>query len=69
MYKYEFVPETLEGDYIFKKNNVQIVVDKLSQQFINGCMLDFIEELGNSYFEIKNPIASTTCGCRNSFSI
>ncbi len=70
-YKYELVPiQTItRDDHVIEKNNVKIIVDSLSGQFIAGCIVDFVEELGNSYFEIKNPNATAKCGCGNSFSI
>lgn len=69
MYKYEIVTETADDDYIVEKNGIKIVVDPLSQQYMVGCTVDFVEELGSSYFEIKNPNATAKCGCGNSFSI
>lgn len=70
-YKYQLAPiHSITGDdYVIEKNNVKIIIDSLSSQFISGCVVDFVEELGNSYFEIKNPNATGKCGCGNSFSI
>ncbi len=48
---------------------VKIIVDPISCQFLKGCTLDFIEELGASYFQIINPAATAKCGCGNSFAI
>lgn len=70
MYKYEFVAfETEEGDFVLSQNSIKIIIDSISQEFMNGCKLDFIESLGSSYFEIKNPNAKAGCGCGNSFSV
>ena len=71
MYRYEMLPKSVitQQDYLIEQDNVTIVVDELSQNYMNGCVVDFIEELGNEYFEIKNPNAVGKCGCGNSFSI
>jgi iron-sulfur cluster insertion protein len=70
-YQYEMIPSSaiLNDDFIEEKNGIKIVVDKISQEFMNNCILDYIEELGSSYFDIKNPKATMRCGCGNSFSI
>lgn len=71
MYKYELVDDTdlALDDYIEEKDNVRVAIDSVSAKFISGCIVDFVEELGSSYFEIKNPKAIAKCGCGNSFSI
>ena len=71
MYKYELVAadNILEDDYIAEKDGVKVVVDSISKQFLSGCVIDFIEQLGSSYFEVKNPNATSKCGCGNSFSV
>lgn len=69
MYNYELVSEINEDDFIVQKNNTQVIVDPLSQEFLDGCEIDFVRELGASYFQIKNPNATSKCGCGNSFSV
>lgn len=51
------------------KCKVKVVIDKTSMQFLNGSKLEYIKELGASYFQISNPNAQSKCGCGNSFSI
>lgn len=68
-YKYEFVSEIMQDDYVLDQKPVKIVIDKLSQDYMSGCVLDFTEELGKEYFNIKNPNASGKCGCGNSFAV
>lgn len=71
MYKYEFIQESTisKDDFVIKQDDAKIVVDSISQQFMANCIVDFIEELGASYFEVRNPNAVSTCGCKNSFSV
>lgn len=69
MYQYDFVDHIKDDDLILESNNVKVIIDPISQPFLKNCTLNFIEELGNSYFEIINPQASSRCGCGNSFSL
>lgn len=68
-YDYEFVNEIKPDDYIAEKNGIQIAVDPVSQLYMDGATLDFIEQLGSAYFEIRNPKATAKCGCGNSFAM
>ncbi len=68
-YKYEFVDAKDDSDCLIVKNDVGIVIDSMSQGFLQDCILDYIENLGSAYFEIRNPQASAKCGCGNSFNI
>lgn len=69
MYEYELGSDYTDEDYVIEQNNVKIVIDSLSQKYMDGSIIDFIEELGNSYFSIRNPKASSKCGCGNSFNL
>ena len=70
-YNFALVPSCniAEDDIVVRRDGVAVIIDSLSQQYMTDSVLDFIEELGNSYFEIRNPKAKTRCGCGNSFSI
>jgi iron-sulfur cluster insertion protein len=69
MYKYEFVDIIESDDYIAENDGIKIIVDPISQEYLSGSIVDFIEELGSSYFKIHNPRATAKCGCGNSFTI
>ncbi|CEO16817.1 Iron-sulfur cluster insertion protein ErpA [Rickettsia monacensis] len=71
MYNYELVSKDNieQDDYVITKHNATIIIDPISQKFILDCTLDFIEELGSSYFNVNNPQAKAKCGCGNSFSV
>ena len=68
-YNYEFTPKVADDDLVVEQDNIKIVVDPISAQFLDGCIVNFVEELGSNYFEIKNPNATGKCGCGNSFSM
>ena len=58
-----------EDDSTFENDGVQLVVDSLSYQYLEGAEIDFMENLQGARFVVTNPNAETTCGCGNSFSI
>ncbi|MFZ4541131.1 MAG: HesB/IscA family protein [Rickettsiales bacterium] len=69
-YKFDFESAAPTGeDKIFGPADAPVIVDDISLGFINGAMLDYVESLGASSFEIKNPNAKSSCGCGNSFSV
>jgi len=71
-FKYNFSFENTEAnidDTLIERNGALVVIDSISKNFLEGAELDFIENLGESYFEIKNPNAKGSCGCGNSFSV
>lgn len=68
-YRYDFVEKEKADDIIFEKHGINILVDPISMEFIKGAEVDYVETLGFSSFEIKNPNSGSRCGCGNSFSI
>lgn len=50
-------------------DEVMIVVDSMSVEFLNGSELDYKQELIGSYFQVSNPNATASCGCGTSFAI
>jgi iron-sulfur cluster insertion protein len=74
-YIFELDDKNLEDDLIICEENIGIVenliakTDKVSLQFIEGAKIDFVEELGASYFKVVNPNATANCGCGSSFAV
>ena len=58
-----------EKDEIFNFNDLKVLIDKNSLEFIDQSELDYKEELIGSSFSISNPKAKNSCGCGSSFSI
>jgi len=48
---------------------VMLLVDPISFQYLNGAQIDYVEDIEGARFVIRNPNASTTCGCGSSFSV
>lgn len=68
-YNYDFVSDETSDDSVFEKNGIKVLIDSVSMEFMNECVLDYVETLGSASFEIKNPNATAKCGCGNSFSV
>ena len=58
-----------EGDTRIDKGGVTLLVDPMSVQYLMGAEIDYREDLEGAQFVIRNPNATTTCGCGSSFSI
>lgn len=61
--------EPEEGDIKIDYQNFSLLIDEMSQKFLENAVMDFVENLSGSAFEIKNPQAESKCGCGNSFSV
>ena len=68
-YQLEFDTTLKEGDQVFEDKGVKIAVDKKSFLYLVGTELDYTGGLNGKGFVFKNPNASRTCGCGESFSI
>lgn len=68
-YGFKFDENINDGDTAVENNGVVMVVDPLSVQYLLGAEVDYTEGLQGAQFVIKNPNASTTCGCGSSFSV
>jgi iron-sulfur cluster assembly protein len=69
MYQLTFDSEMKEGDQVFEDNGVKVVVDRKSFLYLVGTELEYTGGLNGKGFVFKNPNASRTCGCGESFSI
>ena len=67
-YGFTFDEMTNEDDTVMEKNGVALLIDPMSYQYLVGAEIDYTESLEGSQFVIKNPNATSTCGCGSSFS-
>lgn len=58
-----------EGDYVFKKDDFNVLMDQKSMIYLKGMALDFDDSLNGKGFQFINPNATQTCGCGESFSM
>jgi iron-sulfur cluster insertion protein len=68
-YGFTFDEVANEDDTALQKNGVTLLIDPMSYQYLVGAEIDYSEGLEGSQFVIKNPNASSTCGCGSSFSV
>ncbi|MBL8523608.1 MAG: iron-sulfur cluster insertion protein ErpA [Betaproteobacteria bacterium] len=68
-YGFTFDEISNEDDTIMEKNGVKLLIDPMSYQYLIGAEIDYTEGLEGAQFVIKNPNASSTCGCGSSFSV
>jgi len=68
-YGFTFDEEVSEDDTSLEKNGVTLLVDPMSLQYLIGAEIDYQENVEGAQFVIKNPGASSTCGCGSSFSV
>ncbi|WP_208435703.1 HesB/IscA family protein [Bartonella phoceensis] len=68
-YKYNLVSEKQEDDFVFKKDGAIVFIDSLSLPFMEGAVIDFVDDLMGQSFQIHNPNAVSSCGCGVSFAI
>lgn len=68
-YGFTFDEVVNDDDATIDKDGVQLLVDPMSYQYLVGAEIDYKDDLEGAQFVIRNPNASTTCGCGSSFSV
>ena len=67
-YGFTFDEEVNDDDTQMQKNGVTLLIDAMSYQYLVGAEIDYKDDINGSQFVIKNPNATSTCGCGSSFS-
>ena len=67
-YGFTFDENQNDDDFIVKQDEVSLLVDAHSMQYLTGSVIGYKTSLMGSQFEIKNPAATSTCGCGSSFA-
>ena len=68
-YGFTFDENVNDGDTSVDKHGVTLLIDPMSYQYLAGAEIDYTEGLEGAQFVIRNPNATTTCGCGSSFSV
>lgn len=68
-YGFKFDEAGEEDDTAVETLGVTLVVDPMSLQYLLGAEIDYKETVEGAQFVIRNPNATTTCGCGSSFSV
>ncbi|CAA7623491.1 putative chaperone involved in Fe-S cluster assembly and activation; hesB-like [Candidatus Terasakiella magnetica] len=57
-----------DDDRVFEDFGIRLVIDQTALDMLDGSVVDYVEDLAGASFQVKNPNASSTCGCGSSFS-
>lgn len=68
-YKFDLVSEAEEDDMVIEKDGATVLIDSISVPYIDGSVIDFIDDLMGQSFQINNPNVTSSCGCGVSFAI
>ena len=68
-YGFSFDDSQTDDDRVFTKDGVKLLVDSASLELLAGSEVDFVEELVGASFQVRNPNATSSCGCGSSFSV
>ncbi|MBF0582644.1 MAG: iron-sulfur cluster insertion protein ErpA [Magnetococcales bacterium] len=67
-YGFTFDEQQDETDAVIEQYGVKVLIDSTSIQYLKGIEVDYVEDLNGAQFVIKNPNASSSCGCGQSFT-
>jgi len=68
-YGFTFDQDQAEDDWEFPIGTTKVLIDSMSMQYLTGAEIDYKSSLEGESFVIRNPNATTTCGCGSSFSV
>jgi iron-sulfur cluster assembly accessory protein len=68
-YDFTFDDARQDDDLVIEKDGAVVLIDSMSQLYLAGAAIDFVEDVIGSSFQITNPNATSSCGCGSSFSI
>jgi iron-sulfur cluster assembly accessory protein len=68
-YKFDFDRSPGQDDLVLERDGAVVLIDAMSQQYMAGAEIDYVDDLIGAAFKINNPIATASCGCGTSFSV
>ncbi|PID65882.1 MAG: iron-sulfur cluster insertion protein ErpA [Gammaproteobacteria bacterium] len=68
-YGFTFDENITNGDSTTENEGVTLLIDPISYQYLTHAEIDYKEDLQGAQFVVRNPNATTTCGCGSSFSV
>lgn len=68
-YVFDVDHERGEDDLVVERDGATVLVDSVSLQYMDGAVIDFVDDLIGQSFKIENPHATASCGCGTSFSL
>lgn len=58
-----------DSDNVYEFNGLKVLVDQMSEMYLDGVQIDYLESIEGSGFKFNNPNVKSTCGCGSSFSV
>jgi iron-sulfur cluster assembly accessory protein len=68
-YAFEIDRNRQDDDIVIERDGARVLVDQISLQYMDGSIIDFVDDLIGQSFKIENPHATASCGCGTSFSM
>ncbi|MDD9909390.1 MAG: iron-sulfur cluster insertion protein ErpA [Ahrensia sp.] len=68
-YKFDLADAVQDDDLILEREGGKVAIDPISLMYMDGSVVDFVDDLMGQSFQIKNPNATARCGCGTSFSM
>lgn len=68
-YSFSIDDTRIDDDLAIERGGVTVLIDAMSQSFLDGAEIDWVDDLIGASFQIKNPNATASCGCGTSFSV
>jgi iron-sulfur cluster assembly accessory protein len=68
-YKFDMEQAKADDDLVIARDGATVLIDSMSQQYMAGSEIDFVEDLIGASFKVNNPNATASCGCGTSFSL
>jgi len=70
-FRYDFAVtrDRAEDDTAIERDNVTVLVDQVSLEYLKGSEIDFVDDLIGASFQVRNPNATSSCGCGTSFAL
>lgn len=68
-YDFQITVDRNSDDLVIERDGVSVLIDEVSLQFLGGSEIDYADELIGAAFKIRNPNATSSCGCGTSFSV
>ncbi|MFD2677957.1 iron-sulfur cluster insertion protein ErpA [Camelimonas lactis] len=68
-YAFDIDRERADDDIVIERDGAGVLVDPVSLEYMQGSVIDFVDDLMGQAFRIENPNATASCGCGTSFAL
>ncbi|PWR23654.1 iron-sulfur cluster insertion protein ErpA [Zavarzinia compransoris] len=68
-YNFDFDETPQDDDFVIERDGATVRIDSVSLDLLAGSVVDYVEDMMSASFQVKNPNATSSCGCGSSFAI